>query len=94
MLLSVIGLAVAFIAIYGFRHFKKTAEAVATARAAIIAGDRMQSFLSGSEASILITGKVRELVIEILANKETYVAWGKESRAEAAKLDELDRSDE
>lgn len=93
LLLSVVGLAVAFIAIYGFRHFKKTAETVATSKAQIIAVDRLQTFLGGEEASMLINAQVRTLVVEILENKGTYSAWNREASAEAAKMDELDRSD-
>ncbi|UYK80394.1 hypothetical protein NG829_18970 [Xanthomonas sacchari] len=94
LLLSVIGLAVAFIAIYGYQHFKKTAETVATNRANVIAIERLQSFLSGEEALVLINVRVRELVLEILANQATYTAWSKESSEEANRLEELDKSGE
>lgn len=94
LLLSVIGLAVAIIAIYGYQHFKKTAKTVATDRANVVAVERLQEFLDGAEASKQIHARVRELVVEILDNKEPYAAWNKESNAEAAKLDELDRSPE
>lgn len=92
LLLSVIGLAVAIIAIYGYQHFKKTAEAVATDRANAIALERLQEFLAGAEVSTQIHARVREQVIEILNNKASYAAWSREFNAEAARLDEVDRS--
>ena len=93
LVLSVIGLAVAFIAIYGFRHFEKTAKSIATNRAKTIAVERLQSFLSGDEASVLIKVQVRALVTEILANQGAYAAWSREESAEAVKMDELDKSE-
>jgi len=92
LLLSIIGLAVAIIAIYGYQHFKKTAKTVATDRANVIAVERLQEFLAGAEVSGQIHARVRELVVEIMENKAPYAAWSRESNAEAAKLDELDQS--
>lgn len=94
ILLSIVAIAVAFVAFYGFRHFKKTAESIATKRANVIANDRLQEFLGGEEATGLINARVKELVVEIMHNERAFAAWASESRDEAEKLRVVDEQGE
>jgi len=96
LVVSVLAIAVATLAIWGFRHFRTMAQNVAKEVAATnssqVAESKLNEYWSDS-APQMISVQVKNLVVEIMNNPKQFRAWADEKAGESAAMRDLDDSD-
>lgn len=96
LVVSILAIAVAILAVWGFKHFRSTARTVATQVAtknsSQVAEDKINQYWRDSVPD-MISVQVRNSVEEIMKNPKQFAAWSQEKLKEKNAMDELDDSE-